>query len=61
MSGGHPSFGCVASGLLMFLVDAGFAVLVFSIADLRTSERHARHSEEVPGDCIPRVKPQHAG
>jgi signal transduction histidine kinase len=31
----------------MFLVGAGFAVLVFSVADLRTSERHARHSEEV--------------
>jgi hypothetical protein len=45
----------------MFLVDAGFAVLVFSIADLRTSERHARQSEEVPGDCIRRVKPQRAG
>jgi signal transduction histidine kinase len=47
MSGGVIRRLVVASCLLMFLVGAGFAVLVFSVADLRTSERHARHSEEV--------------
>jgi len=31
----------------MFLVGAGFAVMLFSVDDLRTSERRARHSEEV--------------
>jgi len=37
----------VASGLLMLLVGAAFAVLIFSVADLRKSERLARHSQEV--------------
>jgi len=37
----------VASGLLMLLVGAAFAVLLVSVADLRTSARLARHSEEV--------------
>ena len=37
----------VASGLLMLLVGAGFAVMLFSVDDLRTSEHRARHSEEV--------------
>src|SRR5262245_54300768 len=31
----------------MLLVGAGFAVLLLSVDDLRTSERRARHSEEV--------------
>jgi len=37
----------VASGLLMLLVGAAFAVLLYSVADLRKSERLARHSQEV--------------
>jgi signal transduction histidine kinase len=37
----------VASGLLAWIIGAAFAVLLVSIADLRTSEQRARHSEEV--------------
>jgi signal transduction histidine kinase len=37
----------VASGLLMLLIAVAFAVLLFSVGDLRRSERLARHSEEV--------------
>jgi signal transduction histidine kinase len=37
----------VGSGLLMLLVGGAFAVLLVSVADLRTSARLARHSEEV--------------
>jgi len=37
----------VASGLLMLLVGAAFAVLLVSVEDLRTAERLARHSEQV--------------
>jgi signal transduction histidine kinase len=37
----------VASGLLALIVGAAFAVLLVSIANLRTSEQSARHSEEV--------------
>lgn len=37
----------VASGLLALIVAAAFAVLLLSIADLRTSADRARHSEEV--------------
>ena len=37
----------VASGLLALIVGAAFAVLLVSVADLRTTERRARHSEEV--------------
>jgi signal transduction histidine kinase len=37
----------VASGLLALIVGAAFAVLLVSVIDLRTSERLARHSEEV--------------
>jgi signal transduction histidine kinase len=37
----------VASGLLALVVATAFAVLLSSVADLRTSERRARQSEEV--------------
>jgi signal transduction histidine kinase len=37
----------VASGLLAIVVGAAFAVLLSSVADLRSSERRARQSEEV--------------
>jgi signal transduction histidine kinase len=37
----------VASGLLALVVGAAFAVLLSSVADLRSSERRARQSEEV--------------
>jgi signal transduction histidine kinase len=37
----------VASGLLALIVGAAFVVLLVSVADLRTTERRARHSEEV--------------
>ena len=47
MSGGLTRRMVVASGLLALIVGAAFAVLLFSITELRTSERLARHSEEV--------------
>ncbi|MEU6269423.1 CHASE3 domain-containing protein [Saccharopolyspora shandongensis] len=37
----------IASGLLALVISAAFAVLLASVADLRASERSARHSEEV--------------
>ena len=37
----------IASGLLALVIGAAFAVLLSSVADLRTSERRARQSEEV--------------
>jgi CHASE3 domain sensor protein len=37
----------VASGLLALVIATAFAVLLSSVADLRTSERRARQSEEV--------------
>jgi signal transduction histidine kinase len=37
----------IASGLLLLLIGAAFAVLLFSVADLRKSEQLARHSQEV--------------
>ena len=37
----------VASGLLALIISAAFTVLLVTIADLRTSERAAFHSEEV--------------
>jgi signal transduction histidine kinase len=37
----------VASGLLALIVAVAFAVLISSVADLRTTERRARQSEEV--------------
>jgi hypothetical protein len=37
----------IASGLLVLLVGAAFAVLLSSVADLRARERRARQSEEV--------------
>ena len=37
----------IASGLLALLIGAAFAVLLSSVADLRTQERRARRSEEV--------------
>ena len=36
----------IASGLLALLIGAAFAVLLSSVADLRTQERRARRSEE---------------
>jgi len=47
VSGGLSSRMAVATGLLMLVVGAAFAVLLVSVDDLRTSERLARHSEEV--------------
>jgi hypothetical protein len=37
----------VTSGLLALIIAAAFAVLLSSVADLRTSERRARESQEV--------------
>jgi len=47
VSGGLTGRTVVASGLLVLMVGAAFAVLLFAVADLRTSERLARHSQEV--------------
>jgi signal transduction histidine kinase len=47
VSGGLSSRLAVAVGLLMVVVGAAFAVLLVSVDDLRTSERLARHSEQV--------------
>jgi signal transduction histidine kinase len=47
VSGGLTRRMVVASGLLALIIAAAFAVLLFSITDLRTSARLARHSEEV--------------
>jgi signal transduction histidine kinase len=45
--GGLTGRMVVASGLLALVVAAAFAVLLSSVADLRTAERRARRSEEV--------------
>jgi hypothetical protein len=37
----------IASGLLALIIGAAFTVLLLSVAELRTSARLARHSEEV--------------
>jgi CHASE3 domain sensor protein len=37
----------IASGLLLLMVGAAFAVLLFAVADLRTSERRVQDSREV--------------
>jgi signal transduction histidine kinase len=47
VTGGLTRRMAVASGLLALIVGAAFAVLLVSVADLRTSERLARHSEQV--------------
>jgi signal transduction histidine kinase len=47
VSGGLTRRVVLASGLLVLIVGAAFAVLLFSVAGLRTSERLARHSEEM--------------
>ena len=47
VSGGLTRRMAVASGLLALIIGAAFAVLLFSVADLRTSARLATHSEEV--------------
>lgn len=44
---GVPHLEVVASGLLALVVATAFAVLLSSVADLRTSERRARQSAEV--------------
>jgi CHASE3 domain sensor protein len=45
--GGLTRRTAIGSSLLMLLVGAASAVLLVSVADLRTSTRLARHSEEV--------------
>jgi CHASE3 domain len=45
--GGLTARMVVASGLLALVIAAAFAVLLSSVADLRTTERRARQSEEV--------------
>jgi signal transduction histidine kinase len=47
MRGGLARRMVVASSLLALIVAAAFAVLLSSVADLRTSERRARQSDEV--------------
>jgi CHASE3 domain sensor protein len=47
VSGGLSRRMAVASGLLALIVGTAFAVLLVSVADLRTAARLARHSEEV--------------
>jgi signal transduction histidine kinase len=47
MRGGLTARMIVASGLLALVVGTAFAVLLSSVADLRTAERRARQSEEV--------------
>ena len=37
----------IASGLLLLMVGAAFTVLLFAVADLRTSEQRVQHSREV--------------
>jgi len=37
----------IASGLLLLVVGATFAVLILAAADLKASERHVQHSQEV--------------
>lgn len=37
----------IASGLMILMVGAAFAVLIWAVADLRTSERRVQHSQEV--------------
>ena len=37
----------IASGLLLLMVGAAFAVLIFAVADLRTSEGRVQHSQQV--------------
>jgi hypothetical protein len=47
VTGGLSRRMAVASGLLALTVGTAFAVLLVSVADLRTAARLARHSEEV--------------
>ena len=47
MRGGLTRRMVIASGLLALVIATAFAVLLSSVADLRTSERRARQSEEV--------------
>jgi signal transduction histidine kinase len=47
VTGGLTRRMAVVSGLLALIIGAGFAVLLVSVADLRTSEQRARHSEQV--------------
>ena len=47
MRGGLTRRMMIASGLLALVIATAFAVLLSSVADLRSSERRARHSEEV--------------
>src|SRR6266545_6255511 len=47
VTGGLTRRMVVASSLLALIIGAAFAVLLVSVADLRSSERLARHSEEV--------------
>lgn len=47
VTGGLTRRMVVASGLLALIIGAAFAVLLVSVADLRTSARLARHSEQV--------------
>jgi CHASE3 domain sensor protein len=47
VSGGLTRRMAVASGLLALIVGAAFTLLLVSVADLRTAEQLARHSEEV--------------
>lgn len=47
VTGGLTRRMAVASGLLALIGGAAFAVLLVSVTDLRTSERLARHSEQV--------------
>jgi signal transduction histidine kinase len=47
VNGGLTRRMVVASGRLALVVGAAFVVLLVSVADLRTTERRARHSEQV--------------
>jgi signal transduction histidine kinase len=47
VTGGLTRRMVVVSGLLALIIGTGFAVLLVSVADLRTTERRARHSEQV--------------
>ena len=47
VQGGLTRRMVIASGLLALVIATAFAVLLSSVADLRTSERRARQSEEV--------------
>jgi len=47
VTGGLTRRMAVASGLLALVIGVAFAVLLVAVADLRASERRARHSEQV--------------